>query len=98
MAQAKRKYKIMGFDSTTLIYERTLPLHFLSEHQMEQLLIRLAARHLSPDEIVQASFKKNIKGRRNDFDFRLTASDRYGVATIGNPYYMVCTVPDDQVE
>lgn len=58
----KRIWRIEGFDGTELIFEREVPLHLLSGKQIEEVLRRLASRHLSENEIVGASL--NLKAKR----------------------------------
>ena len=54
-AHAEKVWKIVGYDGTKKFFERVLPLGSLSEGEMTSLLQRLAAQHLTSDEIVPRS-------------------------------------------
>jgi hypothetical protein len=58
---AKRYWKITGYDSAQTLFEKVLPLGCLSKGEMTTLLQRLAAADLTPDEIIGASLRKNSK-------------------------------------
>jgi hypothetical protein len=58
-AAMEKFWKITGYDGTAKIFERVLPLDSLSEK--ETLLQRLAAARLRPDEIINASLRRNAK-------------------------------------
>jgi hypothetical protein len=60
-AHAEKVWKIVGYDGTKKFFERVLPLGSLSEGEMTSLLQRLAAQHLTSDEIVNASLRRNAK-------------------------------------
>ena len=60
-AHAEKVWKIVGYDGTKKFFERVLPLGSLSEGEMTTLLQRLAAQHLTSDEIVNASLRRNAK-------------------------------------
>jgi hypothetical protein len=80
-------------DSATVIFDQVLPLNVMSEHQINTLLQRLAATHLTASEIVAASLKRRSRGRSDQLDLVQMSRDRYGVMTTGNPYYMAFTEP-----
>jgi hypothetical protein len=54
-------WKIVGYDGAQKLFERVLPLGSLSETEMTTMLQRLAAAHLRPDEIVNASLRRSAK-------------------------------------
>ena len=56
---AKRNWLVRGYRSLEKIYEVELPLGCLSEREMVGLLQRLCCKHLSADEIVAATMRKN---------------------------------------
>jgi hypothetical protein len=58
---AKRFWKIVAYDGSHKLFEKVLPLGSLSEGEMTTLLQRLAARSLSPDEIISASLRPDSK-------------------------------------
>ena len=55
-------WHIEGRDSTKLIFERDVPGN-MSEGEIETILQRLVARHLPPDEIVDASLRKGVRDK-----------------------------------
>ncbi len=57
-----RFWRVDGYDSTRLMFEKVLPLGYLSEGEMISLLQRLASKHLDEAEIVAASLRRNSKG------------------------------------
>jgi hypothetical protein len=57
----KRFWKIVGYDGTKKLFERLLPLGCLSEVEMTNLLQRLASADLTPDEVINASLRRNAK-------------------------------------
>jgi hypothetical protein len=59
---AKRIWKITCYLGDKSIYERAIRKGALSEKAMISLLQRLASRHLSEDEVVSSSLKKDHHG------------------------------------
>ena len=53
-------WHIEGRSGSTVIFERDLPGN-MSEREIEATLQRLVARHLSADEVVSASLRKNAR-------------------------------------
>lgn len=51
-------WKIRGYQSTNLVFESSVPFGHLSEKGVQELLKRLASRHLTCDETVTASLNK----------------------------------------
>jgi hypothetical protein len=89
MATAGAKvWEIEGWDSTTLIFSRTIPFGMLSEAGMIALLQRLLARHLTPGEIIDASLRRNAKGYLPLLKGRKHATLEQFTVWVGqNPYY-----------
>ena len=77
-------WRIEGYDSIELIFERDVPGN-LSESEVLAMLQRLAARHLSPDEIVSASLRRGAKNRSELLD-PIGRKDSLHVGQ--NPYYI----------
>jgi hypothetical protein len=90
-SKTKKFWKIVGYDSTQKIFEKTLPLSSLSEDQMTQLLQRLAARTLTADEIVRASLRPNSKEYAPLLEphtqARSSPAERFVIAVGDNPHY-----------
>ena len=89
--QPRTRWLIQGYKSTQKIYETDLPLASLSESEMIVLLQRLACRHLSEDEIVDASVRKSAK-RHNPIPLtieRESTRERFSMSIGHNPYYYI---------
>ena len=85
----RRQWKITGFDSLSKIFECSFPVAYLSASEIVVLLQRLASTHLTKDEIILSSFRKNTIGYRPDLEIAPNlGGKRYGVNTSGNPYYI----------
>ena len=83
-------WHIEGRDSFKLIFERDVPGN-MSEAEIEKILQRLVARHLSPDEIVDPCLRKNAPNRSPLLErIGRGAPIHYGQ----NPYY-TATLKDD---
>jgi hypothetical protein len=92
MGSASKKFwKVAGYDGMQQIFEKTLPESSLSEDQMIELLQRLAARHLTPNEIVRASLRPNSKEYAPLLEVhrqaRTAPSDRFTIMVGENPHY-----------
>ncbi|MCA9131029.1 MAG: hypothetical protein KDB22_28290 [Planctomycetales bacterium] len=87
----KHVWRIEGFDGTELIFEREVPLHLLSDRQMEEVLRRLVSRYLSESEIVGASL--NQKAERTSFlDVRRSMQPPHLISCGENPHYIARVV------
>jgi hypothetical protein len=51
-------WRIHGYDSTTLIFDQTIPISQMTETSLKELLRALAGKYLSPSEIVGAYAKR----------------------------------------
>ncbi len=91
-AGARRFWRIEGYDSCVTVFQKTLPFGKLSEAQMVALLQRLAAKHLSDNEIVAASLRPNASGYAPLLDHRVasraTGAARYMISIGTNPHYV----------
>jgi hypothetical protein len=84
---------IVGYKSTQKIYETDLPIGSLSESEMVVLLQRLTCRHLSEDEIVEASLRKSSK-RHNPIPLEIekeSTAERFSMSVGRNPYYYIAS-------
>lgn len=78
-----KTWRIKGWDSTTLIVDRQMP-GYLSEKEIATTLQRLVSRHLSDEDIIDASL------RRGDSRYRPLLERVGGGAPIAygeNPHY-----------
>jgi len=88
MARSKKAWEIEGFDSAQVIFSAQVPQGALSEKAAIELLQRLAARHLTPSEIVGASLRRNERGYLSLLEPRISADvERYVVSVGENPHY-----------
>ena len=63
----KGHWRITGYLDQEVVFERSVS-GALSERQLEQILMRLACRHLSDSEVVSASLRKESQGPINHLD------------------------------
>ena len=83
---AVQRWRIDGFQGD----RQTLPSrHVLAgENEVRELLRRLAARHLTDDEVIEAMF-----GSRKDFEITMnTGGQEYGLMTTGTDYFYTASV------
>jgi hypothetical protein len=70
----------------------------LSETEMVALLTRLAARHLTPSEILGASLRRNAKGHLPLLKARIERkAERFLIWVGTNPYYTAMVRHDPSV-
>ena len=77
-------WHIEGWDSTDLLFERDIPGN-MSEGEVERLLQRLVCRDLTPNEVIDASLRKNSKNRSSLLD-RIGSGNPIHIGS--NPYYI----------
>ena len=82
----KKYWIIRGYDGLEKVYERRLPLGNLSEKEITSMLKRLAAQHLSEDEIVSASLRKNAKGYMALLEVSRGLNPEFSIGR--NPHYI----------
>lgn len=61
MKNDRRYWKIEGYNSTELTFERIIPAHWASEKCITELLCRLTSKHLSETEIIEASLNRHYR-------------------------------------
>ncbi len=88
-------WKIRGHDGLVPIFEQTIPGN-LSEREVIALLQRLASRHLSNDEVVSASLRKNAKGYTPHLEVLPNHHGTPGIMTTCGGYNYVATIEDDK--
>ena len=89
--KGKHVWRIEGFDGTDLIFEFDVPSYLLSDKQVEELLRRLVSRHLSKDEVVEASLNRKAK-RTALLDVRRSAQPPLVISCGENPHYVAKVV------
>jgi hypothetical protein len=97
--QPKRCWRIRGYDSMTEIFNQSVPIGQMTEGNMKELLRALAARDLSPCEVIGAYAKRGTRISNNRLDIREQnqPEKRRTIYTCGqNPHYIVTTIDCDQ--
>jgi len=90
-----KHWRIQKVEGLTVVWETTVPYGRLTEKQIEPMLQRLAARHLTEDEIISGSLRKNAKGHHDLL--RVHRDVRPGhvmIYTTLDPHYLVTVVDD----
>jgi hypothetical protein len=77
-------WQIRGYDGDNPTFERELPFGSVTDLEMETILQRLQARHLTDDEIVSASLRKNMAGYRHDFEIQQNIGGGLALMTNGS--------------
>jgi hypothetical protein len=86
-------WRIVGYNSTTQIFERLVPLGRMSENQMKEALRVLAAKaSLTYDEIVDCHVNKNSKGYRTLLEVQVEARRKFSMSCGTNPYFIASVV------
>ena len=91
--KGKHVWRIEGFDGTDLIFETEVPLHLLSDRQVEELLRRLVSRHLSENEVVGASVNRKAE-RTPLLDVRRSPQPPIIISCGENPHYIARVVDE----
>ncbi len=89
-------WNIRGYDGDERKFERTIVAGALSEPEMVALLQRLVSRHLSDDEVVSASLRKNAKGYVPHLEVRPINRGAPGLMTTGGGHHYTATIKDVQ--
>jgi hypothetical protein len=100
-SDSKKFWKIVGHDGTDKLFEHTLPLGSLSEAEMTTLLQRLTASHLTLDEIVNASLRRNAKSYVPFLEPRQESkprAKRFAIAVGDSPNYIASVWDADELE
>jgi hypothetical protein len=91
---SNRHWIVTGYDGENEIFKQTIPEAALSEAEMTTLLQRLASRHLKPDEICDASLRKNTSGYRSDLEINRNLGGRFALMTTGNTWYYTAIISE----
>jgi hypothetical protein len=90
----RRHWKITGYDGAEPVFEQSLPEGSLSAPEMETLLQRLAARHLTEGEVVAASLRKNSAGYRRDLEISQNHGGQYCLMTSGSGTHYTAVIEE----
>ena len=88
--EAKRCWRIRGYDSLTLIYDQSVPTGQMTEGNMKELLRVLVAKDLMPLELIGAYAKRRtrISNRLLEIQKENQPEKQRTLYTCGqNPYY-----------
>jgi len=86
-------WRIVGYDSTTEIFQRLVPVGRLSQNQMKEALRVLAAKGgLTYEEIVDCHMKKNAKGHRTLLEVQVDSGPKFSMSCGSNPYFIASVV------
>ncbi|MBI5911403.1 MAG: hypothetical protein HY848_15810 [Betaproteobacteria bacterium] len=89
----KKYWCIVGYDSTTQIFEKLVPLGTLSQKQMTEALRVLAARAgLTFEEILDCHAKKNAKAYRALLEVQVESHPKFSMSCGSNPYFIASVV------
>jgi hypothetical protein len=89
----KRYWRIVGFDSTTKIFEKLVPLGAFTQKQMTEALIVLAAcAGLSFDEILDCHTKRNAKGHLDLLEVQIEPHPKFSMSCGLNPHFTASVV------
>ncbi|WP_031437254.1 hypothetical protein [Methylobacter tundripaludum] len=89
----KKYWRIVGYDSTTQIFEKLVPLGTLSQKQMTEALRVLAARAgLTFDEILDCYTKKNAKTYRSLLEVQIESHPKFSMSCGLNPHFIAFVV------
>ncbi len=89
----KKYWRVVGYDSTSTIFEKEVPLGRFSQDQMKVALRVLAARAgLTFDEILGCYSKKNTKGHRSLLEVQVQSGPKFSMSCGSNPYFIASVV------
>ncbi len=91
---SKRIWRIYGYDGDRAVFTRTVPKRSLSEREMIRLLQRLTSRHLTDDEVVSSSLRKNADDYASHLEVQQNHGEKYALMTTGSGHYYSVIVED----
>jgi hypothetical protein len=96
--EPERCWRIRGYDSTTEIFDQNIPVGQMTESNMKELLRALAARGLSPREIIGAYARRGTRISNGLLDIRRENQPekrRTNYICGDNPHYIATTTTSD---
>ena len=91
---SKQFWRIYGYDGNRAVFTRTVPKRSFSEPEMVRLLQRLASRHLTDDEVVSASLRKNADAHATHLEVQRNYDGKYALMTARSGHYYSAIVED----
>lgn len=93
----KRKFwRIEGFDGLNRILLIEKPAGYFGDRQIEEMLRRLVCRHLTAEEIIQASISERFSGTDYLATSRSHSNGRIVVTCGVDPYYVAVLVSQER--
>jgi len=89
-----RAWRITGYEGSKEIFSRLLPESSISESEMIAVLQRLASRHLTADEVVSSSLRKNSSNHASHLDVTRNHGGSYGLMTAGSDFHYTARIVD----
>lgn len=93
-----RRWKVLGWQGSKLIYERDYPLSAFSAGQMKALLQRLMCVHLTYDEIAEASRKRTPGEDQGLLEVSEEGTEERYTQSIGNHIWFTATASSADTE
>ena len=89
----KKYWRVVGYASTTKIFEKDVPLGTFSEKKMADALRTLVARAgLNFEEILDSCANKNAKLHRDLLEVQIEAREKCSMSCGSNPYFIASVV------
>jgi hypothetical protein len=86
---------IRGYEGLEMVFEREVSLGALSEREVVTLLQRMQARHLTEDEILNASLRRNARRYSSNLEVvRESKSGKFSLMTVGTGHWYTASVED----
>jgi hypothetical protein len=89
----RRYWRIDGWDSTARIFSISVPIGYMSESTVEDLLRSLVAKAgLSNEEIVMAHFNNRARIRSAVLDVQRSSKSPFSLSCGSNPHFVATVV------
>lgn len=91
---SNRSWKICGYDGAREVFQRAVPEGALSESEVIILLQRLASRHLTDDDVVSSSLRKNADDYAVHLEVQRSRGGKYVLMTTGSGHHYIATIEE----
>ena len=89
----KKYWRVVGYDSSTKLFETEVPLGFFTDKQMSAVLRVLVARAgLTEEEILDSHAKKNTKRYRSLLEVQVQAKPIFCLMCGTNPHFVASVI------
>lgn len=91
-------WRINGYEGLTVVFQRKIPTGQFSDKEVVTLLQRLAARHLTDNEIVLSSLRRNSSDYVCHLEIQKNTDRRRRpvLRTVGSDYHYIATIVDTE--